>query len=526
MRYCALVLAAVAIACGSPDSSDIDYPRQARSGVTAAATERYIVVLTPAAGDPEAAARALLRAHGGTLGFVYRHAMSGFSAELPPAAVEAIARNPNVAYVEPDQVMTAFAQTVPTGVRRIFADSNANLDIDGIDDGRVDVDVAVIDTGIDFDHPDLNVVGRVDCSRGSALRPSCSEETGDDGNGHGTHVAGTIGAIDNGFGVVGVAPGARLWAVKVLSDSGSGWTSGIIAGVDWVTAKSKVIEVANMSLGGGNSTALCQAVNSSVAAGIVHAVAAGNSDANASAYSPANCSGVITVSALADFDGLPGASGGATCRADQDDTLADFSNWGSTVEIAAPGVCIQSTWKDGGYATISGTSMASPHVAGAAALLRASGVGTPAQVRTTLLARGNFIWTDDSGDGVTEPLLDVSSATTFEPVMVAGAPPAPGETPPPDETPPPETTPPEAITLSATPYKVKGVQHVTLLWSGATSATVDVYRDGDTIAPSVPSDVSGATYDDNIGEKGGGSYVYRVCEATTSTCSGAVTVTF
>jgi subtilisin family serine protease len=291
-------------------------------------------------------------------------------------------------------------------VPRIFANNTA-LDIDGVDDRRVNVDVAVIDTGVDLDHPDLNVVGWTRCTRGS-----CRTNGSDDGNGHGTHVAGTIGAKDNNIGPVGVAPGARIWSVGVLGANGSGSTADIIAGVDWVTARASTIEVANMSLGGQfTSSALTNAITNSVNAGVVYVVAAGNSDMNAANFTPANHPDVITVSALADFNGLAGGGASPTCRSDVDDTLADFSNYGATVEIAAPGVCIYSTWRYGGYNTISGTSMASPHVAGAAALL--ASVNNPnnrtavLNMRAKLIADGNFNWTDDSGDGIKEPLLDI-----------------------------------------------------------------------------------------------------------------------
>ena len=366
---------------------------------------RYIVVLKDDVADPQATANELGRAHGLGLGFIYSSALKGFSAAIPERALAALSRDPRVEFIEPDKTVTAFGQTEPTGIRRIFADTNGNITIDGADTLRIDVDVAVIDTGI-ASHPDLPVpVARTDCSGSSPVRGSCKDGTATDGNGHGTHVAGTIAALDNGIGVVGVAPGARLWAVKVLKDNGSGWMSGIIAGVDWVTKHAAEIEVANMSLGGGTSTALCNAIKKSVNAGITYAVAAGNSDANAANYSPANCPDAITVSALADFDGSPGGLGQPTCRADQDDTLADFSNWGSAIELAAPGVCILSTWNDGGYNTISGTSMASPYVAGAAALLESETVGenkrySPAQIRDLLTLYGNYNWTDDSGDGI------------------------------------------------------------------------------------------------------------------------------
>lgn len=384
--------------------------------VEPAEKDRYIVVFRDSVANPRAAAAALGRRHGFTVRHTYRATIKGFSASLPAAAVTALARDPRVAYIEADQPAHTLAQTIPTGIGRIFAPGNPNLDIDGIDDARVDVDVAVIDTGVAA-HPDINLAGKTDCT-GNPFNTACDDNSGDDGNGHGTHVAGSIAGIDNGIGVVGVAPGARIWAVKVLKDSGSGWISNIIAGVDWVTAEGK--PVANMSLGGGSSDALCDAVEASIDAGVTHVVAAGNESSNASTSSPANCNGAITVSALADFDGLPGALASPTCRSDEDDTLANFSNWGS-VDIAAPGVCILSTWNDGGYNTISGTSMASPHVAGAAALLASVGGETPASIKATLTGNGNFNWIDDNeNDGVEEPLLDVSDTNVFDPVMTAG----------------------------------------------------------------------------------------------------------
>lgn len=394
---------------------------QGRSSAVAVETGaggRYIVVFNDGVSDPRGLAVALGRQHGFTVRLAYSSALSGFAATLPGAAVNALANDPRVAFVEADQLAYAFAQTAPTGVQRIFADANSNIAIDGYDDDRIDVDVAVIDTGV-ADHPDLNVVGRVDCT-GGPFNTKC-KNGGSDGNGHGTHVAGTIAALDNDIGVVGVAPGARIWAVKVLKNNGSGYISGIVGGIDWVTAHGG-IEVANMSLGCEcTSAALDQAIANSVASGVTYAVAAGNSGKDASTFTPANHPDVITVSALADFDGAPGGLGSPTCRTDQDDTLADFSNFGSTVEVAAPGVCIESTWNDGGLKTISGTSMASPHVAGAAALLAASGLTDPAAIRTAIVANGNFDWTDDSGDGIKEPLLDVGNSTVFNPATVPGS---------------------------------------------------------------------------------------------------------
>ncbi len=160
----------------------------------------------------------MARRHDGEVRFVYEHALKGFAARLPAEAIPRMQSDRRVDFVELDQRIGIFNQTIPTGVRRVFADQNANIGIDGseaVDADAVDVDVAIIDTGIDDDRPDeLNVVGGARCASLVGLFPSCSNGGYDDDNGHGTHVAGTVGAIDDGDGVVGVAPGARLWAVR------------------------------------------------------------------------------------------------------------------------------------------------------------------------------------------------------------------------------------------------------------------------------------------------------------------------
>lgn len=361
--------------------------------------DHYIAVLNDNFNipDPPALSRALAAAHGVQLGAVYQHALKGFSFSGPAAAAAALARNPLVAFVEPDLEAHTFLhensfQTLPTGVDRIDAELNMTANIDGGDD-RVDVDVAIIDTGIDLDHLELNVFRAVDCTKG----PNCEKGgDGDDGNGHGTHVAGTIGALDNGIGVVGVAPGARLWGVKVLRDDGSGFFSDVIEGIDFVTANASEIEVANMSLGGvGKLDSLRMAIQNSVAAGVVYVVAAGNSSKDVYGddgvfdtgddFIPAAYPEVAAISAMGDTDGQAGGLGPDTSRGTADDTFADFTNFsnsvvagnpvtspGAAIDLAGPGVDITSTWKDGLYTTISGTSMAGPHVAGAAALEAAS----------------------------------------------------------------------------------------------------------------------------------------------------------
>lgn len=385
----------------------------------------YIIVFKTSV-NPSAEAPGLAKAYGLQSGFIYEHALKGMSALIPAGRLEALKHDPRVSYVVEDLPRSIDAQSMPTGIQRIFADTNQEIAINGVDDYRVDVDVAVIDTGVDFQHPDLNVVGGVNCYSWWPFSANCVSG-GDDDHYHGTHVAGTIGALDNGIGVVGVAPGARIWAVKVLSSSGSGYSAQIIAGIDWVAAHADTIEVANMSLGGaGFSQAEYDAIQGAVNAGVAFAVAAGNDDDDANNYSPGGFDNVLSVSALADFDGIPGGLGTSTCRADQDDTLADFSNWGPEVDIAAPGVCILSTYpiEQGSYGTISGTSMASPHAAGALALLAsANNPANAADVNNlynTIKSAGNFNWTDDSGDGIKEPLLDVSNTVLFNPVLVPG----------------------------------------------------------------------------------------------------------
>lgn len=303
--------------------------------------DRYIVTIQAPA---EQAAEAVLRAGGGVI-HVYSN-IPAIAIQIPAQALEGLARNPLVVDIEPDSVVTTMAkpakptpsqpdQTLPWGVDRIDAECAHAQGVVG-----TGVKVAVVDTGIDLQHPDLVVKGGR-----NMINPRKSYT---DDNGHGTHVAGIIAALNNQIGVVGVAPGASLYAVKVLSASGSGWTSDIMAGVDWCIDNN--MDVVNMSLGGGAYSATFQALcNEAFAAGIYIVAAAGN-ESGAVSY-PAAYDNVIGVSATNSSDGF-----------------ASFSNFGVGVDIAAPGVYIYSTYKGGGYATMSGTSMAAPHVAGTLAL--------------------------------------------------------------------------------------------------------------------------------------------------------------
>jgi PKD repeat protein len=285
------------------------------------------------------------------------------------------------------------------------------------------VDVAIIDTGVFINHPDLNLRYVTDCTS-AILYPmfgGCSA-TGNhqDENGHGTHVAGIAGAYDNDIGTIGTAPGATLWSLKALNADGSGFLGSIIAAIDLIAAYSAEIDVANMSFGfEGSAQALDDALTNVVGRGVVFVAAAGNSASNASTFSPANHPDVIAVSALADFDGLPGGLGAETCRPDVDDTLADFSSFGAVVDIAAPGVCIYSTHLNDGYAVLSGTSMAAPFITGAVARLIAQTGQKPTNragvisLRDALINAGSpqssACGFSGDPDGIAEPLLFLNS---------------------------------------------------------------------------------------------------------------------
>lgn len=296
---------------------------------------------------------------------VYSRTVNGATLKLTKEQVEKLKRKKEVAYVEQDRIVS-FAP--PCGTPRggpcedpapeepeepgDGGDSTQEtpygiLRVNGVE-AYTGTGVAwVIDSGIDLDHPDLNV----DASRAfNAFTSGQDGNSADDGNGHGTHVAGTIAALNNNFGVVGVAPGATVIPVKVLDSRGSGSYSGVIAGVDHVGANGNSGDVANMSLGGPVSQALDDAVLAASSNGIKFSLAAGNESTSATNSSPARVNGanIVTISAM-----------------DSSDRFASFSNYGNPpVDYAAPGVSVKSTWKGGGYNTISGTSMAAPHVAG------------------------------------------------------------------------------------------------------------------------------------------------------------------
>src|SRR5215218_3059178 len=323
------------------------------------ASGSYIVVLKNSVDNPAQAADEISRRNNAEVGFVYRNAIKGFSAVVPNSRVAEVRSDSRVDYVEKDGTMRAVAQTLPWGINRIDADTSSTLAGNG--SGAVaNVNAYVIDTGIAA-HPDLNLTGHVSFAGGKNT----------DCNGHGTHVAGTIAAIDNASDVVGVAPGAPLTGVKVLGCSGSGSWSAVIKGIDWVTANASKPAVANMSLSGGANQAVDDAVRGSAASGVFYALAAGNEGTNACNSSPARAgttAGIVT-----------------TAATDSLDREASWSNYGPCVDIWSPGVSILSTRRGGGTTTMSGTSMASPHSAGGGALYLSNQIGaSPSAVESAL----------------------------------------------------------------------------------------------------------------------------------------------
>jgi subtilisin len=378
----------------------------------------YIVLTHDGAGLQRVHALARHRL-GVRAGHVYRHALDGFSARLTDAQRAQLEADPAVAAVVPDQPVELARQTLPDNIDRVDAD-RSNVAAIGRDGGAVDVDIAVVDTGIDPRHPDLNVAGGVDCSRGDGSSWA-------DRNGHGTHVAGTAAARDNDTGVVGVAPGARLWSVRVFDGAAHSYWSWIICGIDWVARQRDPrdprlprIEVMSMSLRGAgaddgrcgksNGDPVHAAICAAVDAGVTVVVAAGNDSNDAGRWIPASYDEAITVSAIGDFDGRPGGRGGG-CGGTSDDRFATFSNHGGDVDIAAPGVCVLSSLPGGRYGTMSGTSMATPAVAGGAGLYLSRHRGArPSEVRLALLRAGTRDWSLGSDpDTVHEPLLNVTS---------------------------------------------------------------------------------------------------------------------
>lgn len=342
-----------ALALSSGASAQVPATPTAQSPVSLGAIPDEYICAFNGRMDPRnvrAEARRIVEGQAGQLRFVYQNSIRGFAARLPSGAAQRIkAQNPSIVLCENDQVVRALAQRAAAKPGSGAAPSQGwPWGVARVNPGKVQFTSTtarawVIDSGIDLDHPDLNV----DTVRSRSFLQNTNP---DDQNGHGTHVAGTIAAKDNGLGVIGVAAGAPVVAVRVLDRRGSGTISGVVAGVDYVGAAALSGDVANMSLGGGVSSILDAAVVAAAEKGIRFTIAAGNSGEHANNSSPGRVNGlnVYTVSAFA-----------------KGDTWASFSNYGNPpVDYGEPGVGIPSTYKDGGYETLSGTSMAAPHLAG------------------------------------------------------------------------------------------------------------------------------------------------------------------
>ncbi len=448
-----------------------------------AAPNRYIVVLR---GDRVRTASALRQKMAAlqsrpdvAVHRSYQRTFWGFAATLSPAALQLLRSDGDVAWIEQDQIVTIAGEQIspPWGLDRI--DQRAlPLDERYVYDGAgAGVHVYIIDTGIRATHSEFS--GRV----GAGFDFIDNDAAPDDCNGHGTHVAGIVGGA-----TYGVAKGATLHPLRVLDCNGVGYTSGVIAAIDWVTANHIKPAVANLSLSGNSSTALDLAVRTSVAAGVVYVVAAGNLGIDACNASPAREATAITV--------------GATNSADQ---RASFSNYGACLDLFAPGVNILSAWHTGDNAeqTVSGTSMAAPHAAGAAALfLQKAPSASPADVADALIAAATEGVVSNAGSGSPDRLLYMRFDLPAAPTPTPGATPTPTSTPLAPATPPPnddfdrptETTPlPFSQVLNTTYATVSNDDPI--LCTGARGEATVWYRFAPQVNGLLTANTFGSDYD-------------------------------
>jgi subtilisin family serine protease len=561
--FLALALAFGVTACG-----DAVVPTQpmaephASARLSAPGTNSWIVVFRNDVTDVTGLAHALTKAHGGTLQHTYRHAIRGFAARLPDGAVQALSSHSSVAYVEADQPVHTFSTTQTNATWGLDRIDQRNLPLSATytyENSGGGVRAYIIDTGIRRTHNEFGT--RANTTGFTAINDGRGT---DDCNGHGTHVAGTVGGT-----VYGVAKGVTLIAVRVLDCNGSGTIAGVIAGLDWVTANHVKPAVANMSLGGGASTTLDDAVRNSIAAGVSYAVAAGNGDflgrqQNACNYSPARVAEAITT----------GASNST-------DAKASWSNYGNCVDIFAPGVNIASAWHSSNTATntISGTSMAAPHVAGVAALYLAVNTGaSPAAVKTAihdnstknkitnssttnnhllyslfggaqpppvnqpptasftysctdltcnftdtstdpdgLIASRSWNFGDGTSSTATNPSRTYSASGTYTVTLTVTD--NGGATANTSQSVPVSGSSGSTFVLTGSGTKAQGVNHAQLSWTGAPSGTRTVYQNGSSVGTT-----SADTFTHNTGTRGGRSFDYYVCVG--STCSNTITLTW